>query len=444
MDTLTKRYGPRLKTSNAATNTSNNFNSMSSAVLTDMRTTDQLIRAIVKTQSREKDLKSIEYQLIKQRYKMSLPVALDACHAFYKVQHAMPSYLPALFSVIEETFQSMQPSPEDITFLFLYVFLHGSAPEMLFHMVEEYLLKHLHHFHINDLGVISAGFFRANHRIMSQDLLEVMAHKLLMDFSFVDPYLLMTFMKVYRHASYVRISFYNKLADSLMKDNYLTHYNSTNSLMHIAFTYASIPIVHKELFEQLLCRFEALLNQKPNTRTKDLSKFVWACGTLQFKPHDYQQRFRRLANHFELSSVEQFPESLAELLFGLIYLEIFPEDLLSRCLSQDVINRLADSAADKEKSFQLLILNETMKIECPLYSGPTLLQSQRQVLLEHLALSKDMEVELQIRIGLAAVLTSLQISLGTERVRCHFPLPHFRTAGETTPKPILTEMPSYF
>lgn len=52
------------------------------------------------------------------------------------------------------------------------------------------------------------------------------------------------------------------------------------------------------------------------------------------------------------------------------------------------------------------------------------------MLLEHLALSKDMEVELQIRIGLAAVLTSLQISLGTERVRCHFPLPHFRTAGE--------------
>ncbi|KAK7499751.1 hypothetical protein BaRGS_00009092 [Batillaria attramentaria] len=405
---------------------------LSSTVLKDMSTMD-LIHAIKESPrgavSKDETVDKIKRLLIKRLYATPLVMSLQACHSFYQQEQNMSQYLSALFSVIDEMFDDLSPSPAEITQLFLYIFIHGNAPQMLFYKVEEYLLTNLDRFHISDLGVICGGFFRANTRVSSQDLLDAVARKLLKEIEQLEPFLLPSFLKVFRHSSYIRVSFYNQLADHLVRSKLLSGFRSVNPLMHIAFTYASLSLQHELLFDQLLTLVGGLVGSEQRVRTKDISKFVWACGTLQFKPANYRERFQPLVRAFESSRGGRiYPESLGELLVGLVYLGIFPEDLLSKCLSYDVASQLMDSESDREKSMQLLLLHETVKIECPQYTGNLLSRFQVEKLLHHPLVAHDLDAQLKVRIGLAAVLSSLQEKLGADRVHCHYPLPHFNSA----------------
>ena len=287
-------------------------------------------------------MKDIERLLMKHLYRMPVGLALRACHGFYTQEHNFYPFLSQMFSAIDETFDDQSLSAGEVTQLLLYVFIHGNAPSMLFHRLEEYLLKNLDEFHINDLGVICIGFFRANSRLSSQDLLEAIADKLLREMDCLEPFLLLDFLKTFRHASFIKVSFYEELADYLIQSNFVSQYKTINPLMHVAFTYASIPIRHPQLFESLFSHLETLITQPRKVRTKDISKFVWACGTLQFRPENYDVRYEKLIKCFEAQGSDNrvYPHSCAELLMGLAYLGIFPKGLLHRCLSPDVATKL--------------------------------------------------------------------------------------------------------
>ena len=111
--------------------------------------------------------------------------------------------------------------------------------------------------------------------------------------------------------------------------------------MHIAFTYASISARHDQRFKNLLARAEEIIPSQKNLRTKDISKFVWACGTLQFQPCGSLDGYQKLVIWFnERHKLEEFPESLVELLVGLAYVGIFPSKLLAHCLSQRQIRKI--------------------------------------------------------------------------------------------------------
>lgn len=57
------------------------------------------------------------------------------------------------------------------------------------------------------------------------------------------------------------------------------------------------------------------------------------------------------------------------------------------------------------------------------------IQSQMTALLQHPSVSRDLETELRTRVGLQAIVSSLERSLGVDKVRCVHPLLHFKTAG---------------
>ncbi|XP_076465699.1 FAST kinase domain-containing protein 5, mitochondrial-like isoform X2 [Babylonia areolata] len=396
--------------------------------------TEDLIHAIYSVPkdaaNKTDQLTDIEKLLTKRLLKMTLEEALQACHGFYLQEHKFHKFLSHMLSVMDERFDDLCPSDSEVTRLLFYVFIQGSAPSMLLHKVEDYLLRNLDEFDINDLGVICVGFFRANTRLSSQDLLDALAKKLLTDMSSLELPLLLDFVRTFRHASYIKVSFYEQLADYLIDSKSISMYTTLNPIMHMAFTYASIPVQHTALFEHLFSHAEKLLSKQRFIRTKDISKFVWACGTLQFRPENYEKRYNRFVEVFEASIKDnrEFPESIAEMLMGLVYLGIFPQGLLHRCFSYDVATRLLASGTDREKSFQLLLLNETVKTECPDYTGNLMSKSQVEVLRRHPSASRDLDTEMQTRVGLLAVLSCLQRSLGEDRVRCAHPFLHFRTA----------------
>ncbi|KAL8591246.1 hypothetical protein ACOMHN_017570 [Nucella lapillus] len=406
--------------------------SMSASKLSALSAQD-LIQAIY-TNPKETDkkvhLENVENLLTKRLYDLTLHEALQACHGFYLHEHRFYRFLSHTLSIVDERFHDLTPSESEITRLLFYVFIQGSAPSMLLHKVEEYLLKNLDRFHINDLGIICIGFFRANSRLSSQDLLDAVAGKLLADLNSLEPFLLLDFVKTLRHASYIKVSFYEQLADHLVESNFMSKYTTLNPIMHIAFAYASIPVQHTALFEHLFSHAERLVSQRTYMRTKDVSKFVWACGTLQFRPDNHEQRYGQLVERFEANGKDNvdFPESMAEMLMGLVYLGLFRHGLIHNCLSPDVTSKLLERSSDREKSFQLLLLNEAVKMECPDYSGNSLTESQTEALRHHPSVSRDLEAELQTRVGLLAVFSCLQRCLGDDRVQCRHPFIHFKTA----------------
>lgn len=77
---------------------------------------------------------------------------------------------------------------------------------------------------------------------------------------------------------------------------------------------------------------------------------------------------------------------------------------------------------------QLLLLHESVKIECPKYTGNLLSQVHVQKLLHHPLVSHDLDKQLRVRVGLTAVLSCLQERLGFDKVNIHCPLPHFSSA----------------
>jgi hypothetical protein len=284
----------------------------------------------------------IESLLTRQLYKMPPSLILQACHGLYLQDHNCSPFFSQTFSVLDDIFNRLAPKTDDVTMLMLFIFVHGSAPSMLFHNIEQHLLQHLDVFDINDLGVICAGFFRGNARMSSQDLIDKMAEKLLQEIDNVDAYLLLDFLKLFRHAGYIKLSFYNRLAEKLVQSDMLHMYKSVNPLMHIAFAYSSLSIKHTALFDALFTNIEKLVKIHKTVRTKDISKFVWACGTLQFMPENGHERYKLLINTFwsNKSDARNYPDSCAELLMGLAYLEIFPQDLINHCLSPEVVPNL--------------------------------------------------------------------------------------------------------
>lgn len=432
MHSLMRRHDDLQEFTNSAALTPRS--SAASVVALEEMPTPALVRAIQESPAtaipKEQQLTQITSLLIKRAYGTPLSLSLKACHSFFLQEHNMSQYLSVLFSVTDETFDDISISPTEVTQLFLYIFIHGSAPQMLFYKVQGYLAQHLDKFHINDLSIICGGFFRANTRMTSQDLLNALALKMLREIDSLEPFLLSNILKMFRHASYICVSFYQQLGDYLVESDYLSKFKSMNPVIHLAFTYASLTIQHEPLFEQLLAWIERTLSsQQKMIRSKDLSKFIWACGTLQFKPAGYPRRYQKLVEAFENSRGSQiYPESLGELLVGLIYLEIFPVDLLSRCLSPVVSNQLMETKSEREKNMQLMLLHETAQIECPWYKGNLLSQAQVRRLSHHPLVAHDLHGQLRMRVGLAAVLHLLQEKLGADKVQCHYPLPHFNSA----------------
>ena len=296
---------------------------------------------VASNQKKSKQLSLIEMLLVQHLYNLPVQLILQACHGLYMQNHNLRTFISHAFSVIDETFDDLCLSSSEVTCLFLYVFVQRTAPGSFFTKVQSFMERNLQNFHIDDLSIISLGFFRANARISSYKLLDAMAQKLLNEVETVNSYLLMNLMKVFRHANFRKSSFYSQLGDRMVSIEFAQKSDSVVPLMHIAFTFASIPVQHNDLFESILKQFENL-HFDVGLRTKEISKFVWACGVLQFYPSSHISRYSQLLDIFLKSDVhhKDFAGTCVEMMEGLAYLQIFPYDFLSKCLSADLVCQL--------------------------------------------------------------------------------------------------------
>ncbi|XP_041361769.1 FAST kinase domain-containing protein 5, mitochondrial-like isoform X2 [Gigantopelta aegis] len=364
-----------------------------------------------------------------------LTMSLDVADVLFVMGANCRQFVSAMFDYVTVKFDDLEMTSDLITRLMFYVFLHGSAPPLLYPKVEEFLSDHVRDFHIGDISVICLGFFRSNRRIESTVLLEKMASRLLTDIERVGQHGIVNILKAFRHSGYNNITFLENLADTLISKNILENCSNINLLMHIVSTYASLSVFHSDLLEVILKHFVNIVCQTDKSpasevRSKDLAKFIWAYGVFVFEPVKHRDSYLKLVVVYRDRVTREdlvYPESLADMLQGLMYLQIFPQDLIAKMFNMQTAVALRDDEVMR-KAIQLLMIHNAVIIECPLYSGPTLKQSFIDTLSNIDEVKKSLDFEFSMRRGLAKVRNTLKEMFGEDCVHCHFILSQFRSA----------------
>lgn len=232
--------------------------------------------------------------------------------------------------------------------LMFLIFFHGSAPVLLLSKLEEVIYDNFNSLTLKDLSVICLGYFRGHRRIHSYKLLDRIADKTIEDISQIDEQQLTNILKSFRHSGYLKASFYSLLADSLSSKQEPERVLRLNTVMHLLMVFASLKIYHKPLLEYLAGRTNKILEQSWTRgwtlRSKELAKITWAIGTFCHWPDQWRRFSRNILTSFRknvnTTDGSQYPESIADMVQGLIYMDVFPEDLMQQILKSEVADGL--------------------------------------------------------------------------------------------------------
>ncbi|GFO46301.1 fast kinase domain-containing protein 5 [Plakobranchus ocellatus] len=336
-----------------------------------------------------------------------------------------PIYTKAMAVFLYEMIDKLKFTPTQLVRLVFHT--HTSAPLLLIEL-ERKIEECLSEFNMDELAYICHMLFYGQHRLRSMTLVDEIGKKLLIELNSLTPENLPMLMKAFRYSNFIKVSFYKQLGNCLVSSNYMSNFSTANQIMHFAFAYASVRITHHSLFKQLLERLEDL---KQPPRLKDLSKIIWACGTLFTVEEDHLEIIRNIVKavrkNINNDQVLRYPDNLMDFFVGLAYLNIYPLDLIEMFLGHKTIDKILDLDASRAKFLQLQFLDASLAIECPEFKGQLLSESHRENVENHLS-HLSVEVDMKLRKPIIPVLEALRGKLGADCVHCGFVLHHFKTA----------------
>ncbi|KAI8789308.1 FAST kinase domain-containing protein 5, mitochondrial-like [Biomphalaria glabrata] len=393
-----------------------------------LMTTSELMSMAQGAKAGDNDTKNVITALWRRLDAMSMEERLTVADIFYLNNIPSKNYYSALFTYVDEMLEYLEFTPLQIARLAFHIKVHGDAPKTLYLTTEELMLKNLSNFDMNLIAIICHLFFIGQNRLQCFQLLDRIATRLLDDFKTVNHHYLPLLMKMLRYSNYINISFYKTLGDKVIEMNVFQSFNSMSSIMHFAFTYASVRITHPDIFTQILFRCDKMEHR---ARIKDIAKIVWACGTLVTDHPEHLKLIQTILNKVKrklsLDEVWRYPDNLVDFLMGLALLNIYPVELYNKLFHPETIKMIFGLKSDRDKIMQLQFFDQSLLIECPHYSGNTLTESDRIHMLKQLKFI-SLEVDLKLRTSVTPAMKALQSWLGDKFVHCTFVLPHFKTA----------------
>ncbi|XP_012940216.1 FAST kinase domain-containing protein 5, mitochondrial [Aplysia californica] len=357
---------------------------------------------------------------------MTMEEMITVADIFYMNQVPNPWYTTALISYITEMFDLLYMTPHQLTRFTMHVACHAHSPPYLQIALEQRLAETLDEFNINQVCVCCHLFFFGRTRIKSATLLDRIGQKLLDEFDTVKNWYLPMIMKTFRLSNYVKVSFYKSLGDLIVKTDYFSQYRTVGQMMHFAFAFASVRVTHPDLFLYLL---RQCLRPQFKRRFKDIPKIIWACGTLVTNDREHLNLVHMILKktRFQKEDMQRYPDNLADLLMGLAFLGIYPPTLLDWLFEPSMVKALTGLKKEREKFLQLQFLDNSLRIECPKYTGNRLSEAYRDVVSAKLSKFRP-EIDTQLRKSINPAVSALRDAVGSECVACDFILPHVKSA----------------
>ncbi|XP_074645229.1 FAST kinase domain-containing protein 5, mitochondrial-like [Tubulanus polymorphus] len=376
-----------------------------------------------------RELKQFSCQLVDSFDSKSL---LKIADVLYKCDCEFVDFMRHLISACVSRWKSLDYKPEEIPQLMFYIMIYGETSGQLMNYIEEMIVKCLSSYSLQQLNIICNGFFRCNSRIKSQELLDGIAEKVLNELDTIDLMQLTPFLKVFRHAGFHNVNFFERVASHLLNQKLLEKETNLTRIMELMRSYASLRIYNQNLLESTLKVFQRLIERDTNTelvRSKDIASYLWGYSLFssELDRSTCDLVCEQLRRRFNAGEFNSFPESLVTALTALAYLDSIPVDLVNQLFSSSFLNRLA-AAKFLDKKLQLILLHSCMIIENPSYNGFLLPKNFLQTCNRNNF--GYLPIELSRRKGMNVLFGELKrLFNAEEKVRCHFILPHILTAG---------------
>ncbi|KAJ8726965.1 hypothetical protein PYW08_015362 [Mythimna loreyi] len=257
--------------------------------------------------------------------------------------------------------KAKQLTPGQIVQTMFFIGVWRNSPFDI-HNLEVEVYQRYSSFTVDDLAIMSMGFFKSKTPVRNMDLILKMINTVIANSKTIHEVSLAALLKV------IRYSTKSTLDDRIYRLlETLQHEVPRLSVMcnvHIALVGTSTLNLHKECLHKIA---EAVIESMPQTRIKDLERLVLSYGTFNLIPQTKECFFSKVLD--ELRSPERRSEiathgrSFACCIAYLALLDIYPVDLINKVLSPEFLEETYGKYC-YNYGREILILNNVAEIFC--------------------------------------------------------------------------------
>lgn len=327
-------------------------------------------------------------------------------------------------------------SMENISLLLLSMIRVCYTSQMIFAYLEDFMLRNFDGMDLKTLSLFCTAAVICSCSIHSHKLLDLLAIQLLQ--SYQDPftkgytyrYMQQCILKGLRTSGFFKLSFYHNLETCLQNQNTINKCNAINEMVHILNAFRRLRILPKTLLESSVERCKHLINQNTHKHCPiDLSFFVLILGYFQYKDTTDNDIYTLCANKIiqlqksEAYGVLPIASFLTSCVTGLVFAGKFHAGAVDALFSIPNIGTLLQ---DSRKS-ELLMIDDTLKIQHPEYTGNKLEKKDRENLQRLVDEQWSLEEEMEQTRDFELNINILKELVGEDNIKIGYIIPHFKS-----------------
>ncbi|XP_030046861.1 FAST kinase domain-containing protein 5, mitochondrial isoform X2 [Microcaecilia unicolor] len=359
-----------------------------------------------------------EVEFCRRVWDMNLNQLLLVADMWRVLGRSVPQYLEIFASFVNLHWKDLTlPQLVQLT----YVVGEGrKGPQELMLKLEPLLLRYLDLMNEEEIGAVCLGFFKSNNGL-SEHVMCKIGDKVSTKMEEISSFALVNVLKMFRYTHIAHLNFLKRLGEVVPQ-----HLPSigTQGIMHIALACAALHYLDERLMNAIAA---VVPSRVKYCRSKDIAKFLWAFGSLNYEPPNAGEFYSSLIEEIckRLHEFEKFPEHFLTSLLALAFAQQFPLDLIDLALSERFV-QLAIGRSTYELKKDLFTLDGSVGIECLNYKGSRLNLQVRQEVTEMIRnfASQDICVKPEV---LEAVTLLATILGGSHYIKNHMILPHTRS-----------------
>lgn len=331
----------------------------------------------------------------------------------------VPRFLKIFFSYLHLHWKDLSLS--QLIHLIYIIGENRQVPQDLMQKLESLVLKYIDFINLEEAGTICLGFFKSSSSL-SEFVMRKIGDLVCADMQHLSSYALVNILKMFRFTHVDHVNFmkqFGQIAPQRIPSL------GVQGVMHLTLACSALRILDEGVMNAVAA---SVPPRVAYCRSKDVAKFLWSFGTLNYKPPNAEEFYSSLINeiHRKMPEFNRYPEHLLTCLLGLAFSEYFPVELINFALSPGFV-RLAQERSKFELIKELYTLDGSVGIECPDYRGNRLSSHLQQEGSEVLwnAARNDMSSKPEFLEALFLLETMLG---GPQYIKHHMILPHTRSS----------------
>lgn len=264
--------------------------------------------------------------------------------------------------LIKLAYRAKVLTPEQLVQTMFFVGIQRQSPHDM-HNLEVCLSNNFSQFSVDELAIMSMGFFKSKTPIRSVELVKNIIHKIMDDPKNIHEVSLAALLKVIRYSMKMPLDDCIALMHELL--GVLKHEVPRLSVMcnvHIALLGTSKLILHKECLDSVA---EHCIQKMSEARLKDLERLALTYGTLNYLPQTQENLMDKIIEELRKPErqleIKSHGRTFACCVSYLGLLGKYPDDLISQVLNKEFLNNTYGKTTFNYGK-EVLVLNNSVEI----------------------------------------------------------------------------------